>query len=179
MKKHKRYVGNYMTIFTAIALPIMLIILIALAYIFVLHIETMVLALLGLSVVGFLFYFIIVKEVMQLYAWCEFTDTCVRLTTIFGKKYELKYDECKDIGVGYYFHRALNSSLGSKVLCIYLSYEYIPKRFKTQMNQLHSSATCFKIGYSKKTLDFLLENLPQKQKQMLERNKQTICGRTE
>lgn len=82
----------------------------------------------------------------------------------------MEYADCTDVGVGYYIHSVLNSNIGSKVTFIYLSYHKVDSKYKCQMNLLKPTRTCIKIGFRKKTYQYLLNNLPPKQRKMLERS---------
>ncbi len=116
------------------------------------------------------FYGRSVNITMQFYTWYVFKGDCVIICTLFHQKTQVQYADYADVGVGYYSHGLLNTTVGSKVWFIYLADHKIDSKYKDRMNMLKPSQGCLKVGFRKKTYQYLLNNLPTRQAKMLERS---------
>lgn len=170
--KHVRYVGNTITFLGAVVLAASTVFP-ALAIPFVLSCEisfaTLFLSACGiLCTIGMCWAFRVENILLQIYSWCEFRKDSVIIRTLFQKKYQIDYEKCIDVGIGYYIHGGLVSNVGMRIMFIYLSYQKVAPKYKCQINSLKPTRTCIKIGFRKKTYQYLLNNLPQRQSKMLE-----------
>lgn len=86
---------------------------------------------------------------------------------IFRKTYSISYDKFKDVGIGYYTHGVLNSSLGSNVSYIYFACGKLKDEQKYNINLLKPSKSFVKLGFSKKNYDDMIEVLPAELSDML------------
>ena len=172
MKSHKRYLGNFISIYCILALFVFLMILIlfsicvltakispATIFIFIMCIF-----------LGSLLLYYSFSVANQLFTWCEFCEKYIIIKTLFYRPYKIYYSKCSDVGIGYYIHGVLNSHLGTKIKYIYFSYYKVEKTYKSHINLLKPTKTFIKIGYRKSTYEFLLKNLPPKQAVMLEKS---------
>ena len=179
MRKHKRYIGNFLTSYVSICVVVLIIFPIVFALITLLSAvngATIFLSFMCLAS-SILWLCNLLKTHRELFAWCTFCECSVKIKMLFEKSFELEYDKCVDIGVGYYIHSTLNSSLGNKVLYIYLSYDKLQEKYKKHINLLRVTDRCVKIGYKKETLDFLMNKLPKQQLEIL-KNSISQSGRT-
>ncbi len=104
----------------------------------------------------------------QMLAWVSLDESKLKITALFRKSHSIEYSKCVDVGIAYYFHGAINSSvIGSKVYYIYLSYTYLKPKYKNNINLAQPTKTFVKIGYSKKTYEYLMKVLPKRQAIML------------
>ena len=158
----KRYAGDYMTAyvgFTSILFiigPVIFMIVVLTA-----QVSVATICLSGFCICcSVMWGMILVKYGAYVFSWCELSENEVIIKTWFKKPYIIRYDQCSDIGIGFYIHGVMNSSLGSKHYYIYLSYGRIDESLKSRINHLVSSKTCLKIGYNRKTYEYLLQHLP-------------------
>ena len=99
----------------------------------------------------------------MLYSWYEFREEGVVVKNLFKKSYLVLYSQCSTVGIGYYIHGILNSNVGSKLYYIYLSNQLIDEKYRHHMNLLNPSKNCLKIGYNRKTYEYLLQHLSESQ----------------
>lgn len=172
MKKHVRYIGNAITIFCAVMMIVFVVCpIIAIPFIFSSEVSISTIFISVCCALTSLLFVVYLRTVSnQLYTWCIFGKDGIIIRTLFQKKYRIDYTKCFDVGIGCYTHGVLNSNFGSKVPFIYLSYDRVDEKFKSQMNLLKPSKTCVKIGFHEKTYQFLLNCLPSKQAIMLQKS---------
>ncbi len=169
MNKHRRYIGDFLTVYVGLALILLILMPIGFSIIVLtsdINIATLTLALMCF-ICSLVYILYLLKTNKQLFSWCIFSDCSVKVRTLFGSDFLLEYNKCTDIGLGYYKHSVLNSSLGSIVWYIYLSYDRVPKEYTSQINLLKTTDSCIKIGFRKETLCFLMKNLPSTQSKIL------------
>ena len=104
---------------------------------------------------------------LQLYAWISLNQSSVRVKALLTKPFVIWYKDCKCIRIGYYTHGIANSSIGSKVYYIILSHSVLNERDLACINLWKPSKSGIKIGFNKKTYNYLLSVLPEKQRQLL------------
>lgn len=106
----------------------------------------------------------------QLLSWGDFQDKAVYVHTLFQKKFSLDYEKCRSCGIGMYRHAFMNSQnsiLGSNVFFIFMSLDYFPEKYRTQINLWKPSQRQIKVRFSKKLYFYLMTVLPKKQAMML------------
>lgn len=165
----RKYLGSKVTAFAAIIVPLFICCPLPLG-LFVLFTEMSgatvfiaIGAILCSSVWG-----LYIKDIWnQLYSWGIFTSNGVRIITWFHKSTTVVYEKCKGCGIGFYTHGLLNSTVGTKIYFIYLSYDVFDEHFRSNINLWKPSKTQVKVQFSKNLYDYLLINLPKKQSQML------------
>ncbi len=173
----KKYLGTWISLYGAIAWPIICMLPLVLAIIVGKEapsseiVPTIVLVAMCLVAEIVLIKYSIDLDIPgQFYSWGYFRGDGVEIKSPFRKKYVIEYSKCADIGVGYYIHGVLNSKIGSKVIFIYLSYNKIGESHKRNMNLLHPSGTFVKLAYSEKLSQFLLKALPKPQRMIFREN---------
>lgn len=110
------------------------------------------------------------KAKNQLYSWGEFKENAVYVSVLFQKQFTIEYDKCKSCGIGMYRHAFMNSQnskLGSNVFFIFMSLDYFPEKYRTQINLWKPSQRQIKVQFSKKLYSYLMTVLPKKQAMML------------
>lgn len=106
----------------------------------------------------------------QLLSWGDFQDKAVYVHTLFQKEFSLDYEKCRSCGIGMYRHAFMNSQnsiLGSNVYFIFMSLDYFPEKYRTQINLWKPSQRQIKVQFSKKLYSYLMTVLPKKQAMML------------
>lgn len=103
------------------------------------------------------------KIYIQFYSWGVFRDDGIHIRSGLFKKYVLKYENCKSIGIGMYTHGILNSSVGSKVKYIFFSDEPFEEKYRLQINLWRPTTSRIKVGFHKELYDYLLTVLPKHQ----------------
>lgn len=157
----RKYLGGYMAVYSACALPVLILLSLAVAVVPVLSkISFATIVLSSFGAVGTICMVIWFKQTaLELYSWGEFSDNGVVVKSLFTT-YKIEYEKCQSVGIGYYTHRVLNSKLGSKVRFIYLSYDGFEEKYKTKMNLFKNSKQQIKIGYNEKVYERLINTLP-------------------
>lgn len=116
----------------------------------------------------------------QLLSWGTFKDTAVYVSVPFQKPFAIEYEKCKSCGIGMYRHAFMNlqnSLLGSNVYFIFMSVDYFPEKYRTQINLWKPSQKQIKVQFSKKLYSYLLTVLPRKQAMMLKSDYERTLGR--
>lgn len=106
----------------------------------------------------------------QFYSWGKFGESSVQIRNIFGRKYEIKYSDCRSIGIGSYHHGVLNSGLGSTTYYIFLSSDYFEEKYRTRMNLWKPTSERIKVAFDQNLYEHLLNVLPKKQAISLRRD---------
>lgn len=75
------------------------------------------------------------------------------------------------------FMNSQNSLLGSNVYFIFMSVDYFPEKYRTQINLWKPSQKQIKVQFSKKLYSYLLTVLPRKQAMMLKSDYERTLGR--
>lgn len=168
---NKKYLGNSMTIFLAIAAPIFFIIIPVLFMIIIPYICSEIADIIVIeSISGAYLVFLIVYLITisnQLYSWGYFGDKSVIVRSLFRRTFEIEYSKMIDIGVGHYVHTLGLTGAGPIYSFIYLSSEYVEPKYKFNINKKRPSKRFIKLVYSKKNIAFLLNVLPKKQAKAL------------
>lgn len=165
----KRILAPGMGIYIGIAAPVLCVVPIFLL-IFVIKNETVgnIIPIIIFSVLGFIVlcaYYISVMD--QLYSYGIFNKDRVIVKCPLRKTYVIEYKDIKDVEIGYYFHGAYNTSLGSKVKYIYFAKRKLSEEQKSNLNLLKPSKSFIKIGYNQKTYNYLIDILPDELSDML------------
>lgn len=167
----KKYLGSYMNVYGAVVAPVFAILPLVLAvYIGVTtEISGAAVFLICLCCACSVIWSVYVKkEALQFYAWGTFEQDCVRIRGLFVPEFILEYKMCKDVGVGSYTHGILNTSVGSKIYFIYLSYEQFDEKYRHHINLWKPNTKRIKIQFSQEALSYLCACLPKNQAKMLE-----------
>jgi len=166
----KRYAGDYMTAYCGFVLFVFTIGPIVLSCLLLAHDVSMrEIFFSGMLVcLSCLCGYWMVHRSEMLYSWYEFREEGVVVKSLFKRSYFVLYSQCNIVGIGYYIHGTLNSNVGSKLYYIYLSNQLIDEKYRHHMNLLIPSKSCLKIGYNKKTYEFLIQHLPKSQAVSLE-----------
>ena len=178
----KKYLGSMMTAYAAIISPCFIVgpvvfgvfiltaeISVATAFLFVMCLSCSI-----------LWSYYLWKEKNQLYSWGTFKETAVYVSVPFQKPFAIEYDKCKSCGIGMYRHAFMNSQnslLGSNVYFIFMSVDYFPEKYRTQINLWKPSQKQIKVQFSKKLYSYLLTVLPRKQAMMLKGDYERTLGR--
>ena len=169
----KKYLGSIMTAYAAVIAPLFIILPLLFAGIILFTVEisgaTVFLTCMfcGCSVIWIIY---IKREILQLYAWGYFWETCVKIRCPFIREFALDYEACRAVGIGCYTHGVLNSRLGTKHYFIYLSYDYFDVKYSERINLWKPSKQRIKVQFSNKVYVYLLSTLPKKQAKMLEQS---------
>lgn len=169
----KRYLGSFMTAYLAIGLPLLYIIMpLAFGAIFLMHpIEPVSIVISIFCVLCVIVGIIYMRKVSrQLYSWGTFDEEGISIVSFLVGKTTILYKNCKSCGIGYYFHNAVGTSLGSRVCYIFFSYEPFDESYRTRMNMWKPSETRIKIEFNKKTYNYLLSVLPDAYVRVLQRD---------
>ena len=89
----------------------------------------------------------------QLLSWGDFRDKAVYVHTLFQKEFSIDYEKCRSCGIGMYRHAFMNSQnsrLGSNVYFIFMSLDYFPEKYRTQINLWKASQRQIKVQFSTK-----------------------------
>lgn len=106
----------------------------------------------------------------QLLSWGDFRDKAVYVHTLFQKEFSIDYEKCRSCGIGMYRHAFMNSQnskLGSNVYFIFMSLDYFPEKYRTQINLWKASQRQIKVQFSTKFYFYLMTILPKKQAMLL------------
>ena len=169
----KKYLGSIMTAYAAVIAPLFIVLPLLFAVIILCTTDIggasvfLSCMLCGYSVV----WIIYIKRIMlQLYAWGNFSENCVKIRCPFFKEYVIDYEKCLAVGIGCYVHGILNSCSGSKLYFIYLSYDYFDTKYAEKINLWKPNFRRIKVRFDNKLYTYLLSNLPKKQAKMLEQS---------
>ena len=110
----------------------------------------------------------------KLFCWGIFSEEEVQVFLFFRKIDTIKYEQCIDIGIAGYAHGYTNHSIGIKQLFIYLSYRYLPNKYKSNVNLVPIFPGLVLIRYDRIIANYLLQYLPAKQKKMLDHQLHTL-----
>ena len=116
----------------------------------------------------------------QLYSWGDFKENAVYVSVPFQKQFTIEYDKCKGCGIGMYRHAFMNSKnsiLGSNVYFVFMSIDYFPEKYRTQINLWKPSQTQIKVQFSKRLYSYLMTVLPKKQAMMLKADYERYINR--
>ncbi len=166
----KKYAGSSMTLFAAIILPLFAILpIFAGILIFQSEISVATIFLFVMCLCcTILFTVYLIKVSNQLYTWATFNKSAINIKSWFRKEYTMEYCKCIDVGIGCYGHGF--SSSGIPFYFIYFSYNKLSEESKLSINTQLPSKTFFKISYSKKLYDYLVNTLPSKQSLLLKQS---------
>ena len=103
-------------------------------------------------------YFVIAPQLF--FAYGIFESDKVVIKCLFRKQIDIVYNNMNDAGVGYYFHSAFGTSLGSRVNFMYLSGKELTDEQKCHMNALKLSKSFIKFGVDKELYEYLIKTLP-------------------
>ena len=163
----KRYLGAYMNVFIAIACTLFFLCPLGVGIYLLIADRDKAGAILFFSAAAMFFLFIVLLS-NQIFAWGHFYQDKLKVSALFRKNFTVEYSKCVDVGIAHYFHGAHSSSIiGSRVFYIYLSYTYLEPKYKNNINMAQPTKTFVKIGYSRKTYEYLMKVLPERQAVML------------
>lgn len=106
----------------------------------------------------------------ELYSWGMFDKDGIRIVSLMRGKTTILYKNCKSCGIGYYFHSAAGTAIGSRVCYMFLSYEPFDESYRTRMNMWKPSDTRIKIEFNKKTYNYLMSVLPESHAKIMKRD---------
>jgi len=109
-------------------------------------------------------YYFIIKRNTIMYTWYEFRKDSVVVKNLFKKSDTVYFKELPIVGIAYYIHGIMGSSVGSRHCYIYMTNQRIDNKYKDHINLLVSSKTFLKIGFNQKTYAYLMEHLSNSQK---------------
>ncbi len=169
----KKYLGSIMTAFAAVTAPLFVVLPLLAAAMILCTVEiggaTVFLACM-LCACSAIWSIYIKREILQLYAWGDFKETCVKIRCPLIKEFSLDYEDCRAVGVGCYTHGVLNSRLGTKHYFIYLSYDCFDAKYSKRINLWKPNSRRIKVRFDAQLYTYLLSNLPSKQAKMLEQS---------
>lgn len=164
----KRYLGSFNTLYSAIVSIVMIFLFLSLG-IFIYLDDSSILGK-SISIANFLGAFILVILIIRkrdiLFCWGIFDEKGIVIRPLLKKSYRIDYSKCADVGIGI-FYAGKGGNGGFAHRYIYLSYGYISNEHKCNINRLLPSNSCVKIGYNKKTYDYLVNVMPLIQSRML------------
>lgn len=165
----KMYLGSYIDLYCVCCLFVLLLLTLSFSIIVLMsEISFATLFILIMCIGTLLIYgYLFVRLNNQFLLWGVFNEKGIVVKTIFKKSVCFEYSKCKDIGLAYYVHHLWYSSVGSKVKYIYLSYDIVDKKYLKQINKLKNNERFIKIRFCPKAYRYLKENMPYKQKSML------------
>ena len=175
MKGKRRYLGSVFSAFAALFVPGFIIIAIVFGITVLsgeLSITTIFLSLICFSCSLLLGYYCW-PRINQLYSWGLFTDSTVYVSVLLQEQFSIPYNCFQECGIGFYRHTLLNSKngfFGSNKYYIFLSICPFDEKYRSQINLWMPSSACIKVHFDKQLYDYLINNLPEKQMQMLERD---------
>ena len=169
----KKYLGSVMTAYSAVIAPlfVMLPLLLAAVLLWTVEMSGATVFLISMACSCSVIWIIYIKkEILQLYAWGYFGETCVKIHCPFTREFALDYEKCRAVGIGYYTHGVLKSRLGTRIYFIYLSYDYFDAEYSDKINLWKPNTHGIKLQFHPKIYDYLLATLPEKQAKMLEQS---------
>ena len=160
----RRYLGNIMSAYAAIIIPLFIIGPIVFAILSlrsVFSFETIIISM-GCLCCSLVFALYIKSFSRSLYSWGILNEYSIIVKSILEKPYTITYSKCKSCGIGYYLHSVLNRNWGSKHYYIFISYDRFDESFRNRMNYYKQTTSQFKVPYTKSIYLFLISVLPHK-----------------
>ena len=169
----KKYLGSTMTAYAAVIAPLFVFfpLLFSVIILYTAEISGATVFLTCASCCCSVVWIVYIKrELLQLYAWGHFKETCVKVRCPFIREFSLDYEKCRVVGIDCYTHGVLNSRFGSKIYFIYFSYDYFDTQYHEKINSWKPNSQRIKVQFNNKLYDYLLLTLPEKQAKMLEQS---------
>lgn len=114
---------------------------------------------------------------LQVYSWGKFDEKGIHVKNGW-RRFEIEYEKCRSIGIGFYAHGFQSRTIGIKNYYIFFSYEWFEEKYRANINLWKPSDTRIKVGFSKKLYRYLLTVLPKNHAAALKRDYEMIQRQT-
>ena len=132
-------------------------------------------AFMGISTVSYIIAFLFCLP--RIYAYLRLDKDGIEYKKAFSKKEIIPYKKYRYVYMGSYFHRGI-FPIGYQRRFIVLSQVYISPPQLNHVNHIKNSTETIVLEYNKKTVNYLQNMLPYKQKYMLEQITNNETGDT-
>ena len=165
----KMYLGSYIDVFSATYVTLMTFFSTLFAIVILMNETSIVTVCITVFCIGIslLFGYMFFKSCNQFLSWGVFDEKGILVKTVFKKPYFIEYSKCKDVGIGFYMQTMRHTGAGNKVRYIYLSYDVLKKKERSNINLVKNKEGFVKLRRSSKAYQYLIDTMPTKQKTLL------------
>ena len=127
-------------------------------------------------IVSILLLFLMIKPIYKsIYTWGKLEERGMQVKTLGHRECLVEYSKFTYVGIGCYLHGGPSRSGGFIIRYIYFSDEFVPERYKININLWKMDENKLRIGFTEERYEYLLKVLPFKQAHMLRSDYLMLC----